>query len=106
MQKIVEKIPGHDSEIYGVGADSIITAVILLILIVILRQLTGILIPKIFTSVSVGSTVAKEALSNSGKALGFAVGSWGGMHLVEQMAIPMTDYTLSRIFPKISSTSD
>ena len=27
MQKIVEKIPGHDSEIYGVGADSIITAV-------------------------------------------------------------------------------
>ncbi|MAK97376.1 MAG: mechanosensitive ion channel family protein [Candidatus Thermoplasmatota archaeon] len=85
MQKIIEKIPGHDSEIYGLGVDSIITAVILLILIVILRQLTGLLIPKIFNSVSVGSTVAREALSNSGKALGVAIGSWGGMHLVEDV---------------------
>ena len=34
---------------------------------------------------SVGSTVAREALSNSGKALGVAIGSWGGMHLVEDV---------------------
>ena len=41
--------------------------------------------PKIFSSVSVGSEVAKEALSNSGKALGVAAGCWAGMYLIDEM---------------------
>ena len=85
MQSVIEAIPGHDKEIYGISAESIIAAGLLLIVILIIRELTGIIFPKIFSSISVGSEVAKEALANSGKALGVAAGSWLGMYLIEEM---------------------
>ena len=85
MQSIIEAIPGHDKEVYGVSVESVITAGLLLIIILIIRELTGLIFPKIFSTISVGSDVAKEALSNSGKALGVAAGSWAGMYLIEDM---------------------
>ena len=67
MQKLIEAIPGHDKEVYGISMESVIAASLLLILILIIREITGIILPKIFSTVSVGSEVAKQALSNSGK---------------------------------------
>ena len=86
MQQLIELIPGHDKEILGVSAESIISALLLLIFILIVRELTGMIIPKIFSNISVGSDVAKEALVGSGKALGVAGGCWAGLYLVEDMA--------------------
>ena len=85
MQSIIEAIPGHDKEVYGISVESVIAAGLLLVIILIIREITGIIFPKIFSSVSVGSDVAKEALSNSGKALGVAAGSWAGMYLIEDI---------------------
>ena len=85
MQGIIEAIPGHDKEVYGISMESVIAASILVILILIVREITGLILPRIFSSVSVGSEVAKEALSNSGKALGVAAGCWAGMYLIEEM---------------------
>ena len=84
MQKIIESIPGHDKEVYGISFESVIAAGILLILILIIREITGVIFPKIFGKVSVGSEVAKDALSKSGKALGVAAGCWAGMYLIEE----------------------
>ena len=85
MQKLIESIPGHDKEIYGISVESIIAAGLLVILILIIREITGFIFPKIFSTVSVGSEVAKEALVNSGKALGVATGCWAGMYLIQDM---------------------
>ena len=85
MQSIIEAIPGHDKELYGVSMESFITAGLLLISILIIRELTGLIFPKIFSTISVGSEVAKEALSNSGRALGVAAGSWAGIYFIEDM---------------------
>ncbi|MCH2435338.1 MAG: hypothetical protein MK197_03505, partial [Candidatus Poseidoniaceae archaeon] len=79
MQRVIEAIPGHDKEIYGLSMESVIAASILVILILIIREITGLILPRIFSSVSVGSEVAKQALSNSGKALGVAAGCWAGI---------------------------
>ena len=86
MQKLIDAVPGHDKEIYGISAEGIIAAGFLLILILIIREITGIVFPKIFSKISVGSEIAKNALSQSGKALGVAAGSWAGMHLVEDIS--------------------
>ena len=43
------------------------------------------MIPKIFSNISVGSQVAKDALTGSGKALGVAAGCWAGLFLIEDM---------------------
>ena len=58
MQKLIEAIPGHDKEVYGISMESVIAASLLLILILIIREITGIILPKIFSTVSVGSEVA------------------------------------------------
>lgn len=85
MQKIIEAIPGHDKEIYGLSAESVIATTLLLIVILIIREIVGLILPKVFSSISVGSEVAKQALSNSGKALGVAAGCWASMYLIEDM---------------------
>lgn len=85
MQKIIEAIPGHDKEIYGVSVESVIATTLLLIVILIIREIVGLILPKVFSSISVGSEVAKQALSNSGKALGVAAGCWASMYLIEDM---------------------
>ena len=85
MQKLIEAIPGHDKEVYGISMESVIAASLLLILILIIREITGIILPKIFSTVSVGSEVAKQALSNSGKSLGVAAGCWVAMNLIDDM---------------------
>ena len=85
MQKIIEAIPGHDKEIYGLSAARVIATTLLLIVILILREIVGLILPKVFSSISVGSEVAKQALSNSGKALGVAAGCWASMYLIEDM---------------------
>ena len=46
MQSIIEAIPGHDKEVYGVSVESIITAGLLLIFILIIRELTGLIFLK------------------------------------------------------------
>ncbi|MBA4695451.1 MAG: mechanosensitive ion channel family protein [Candidatus Poseidoniales archaeon] len=94
MQSIVEAIPGHDKEIYGVSVDSVIAALILLIFIIIVREIMGLILPKIFTNISLGSEVAKNALASSGKALGVAGGCWGGMYLIEDMDWVMSSLQL------------
>ena len=85
MKKLIEAIPGHNKEIYGVEVDAIITAFLLVILIAIVREIVGVILPKIFSKISLGSQVAKDALSGSGKALGVAVGCWGGMFLSDHI---------------------
>ena len=85
MQILVELFPAHDQEIYGISVESIITAGLLLILILIFREITGFILPKIFTSVSIGSEVAKKALVSSGKSLGVAAGCWTSMYLDHNM---------------------
>ena len=85
MQKLIEAIPGHDKEVYGISMESVFAASLLLILILIIREITGIILPKIFSTVSVGSEVAKQALSNSGKSLGVAAGCWVAMNLIDDM---------------------
>tara|TARA_B100001094_G_scaffold172168_1_gene166494 strand:- start:1023 stop:2072 length:1050 start_codon:yes stop_codon:yes gene_type:complete len=81
MERIIEAIPGHDKELLGIGIESVIAACISLIVILIIREIVGRIFPKIFGSVSVGSEVARKALSDSGKALGVATGSWLCMYL-------------------------
>jgi len=39
MQRVVEFIPGHDKEILGVSAESILSSIILLIFILIVREI-------------------------------------------------------------------
>ena len=52
MQRIIEAIPGHDKEVYGISMESVIAAAILVILILIIREITGVILPKIFSSIS------------------------------------------------------
>ena len=85
MQRLIEVIPGHDKEILGISAESFLSAAILLIFILIIREISGLIIPKIFSNISVGSDVAKAALVGSGKALGVAGGCWAGLYLIEDM---------------------
>lgn len=85
MQKLIEAVPGHDKDIFGIDAENIISALLLLILIIIVREVIGFLIPKIFSNISVGSQVAKDALTGSGKALGVAAGCWAGLYLADHM---------------------
>ena len=61
MKKLIEAIPGHNKEIYGVEVDGIITAFLLVILIAIVREIVGVILPKIFSKISLGSQVAKDA---------------------------------------------
>ena len=53
MQSIVEAIPGHDKEIYGVSVDSVIAALILLIFIIIVREIVGLILPTLTKSYQV-----------------------------------------------------
>ena len=69
MQSIIEAVPGHDKEVYGVSVESVIAAGLLLVIILVIRELTGFIFPKIFGTISLGSDVAKVALSNSEKHL-------------------------------------
>ena len=72
MQKVIEMIPGHDKSLYGVSAESVITGIIIFIIILVTRALSGFLVPKIFSNLQMISEVAKKALVDSGKALGIA----------------------------------
>ena len=63
MQKLIEAIPGHDKEVYGISMESVIAASLLLILILIIREITGIISPKIFSTVSVGSEEVQALLT-------------------------------------------
>ena len=53
MQRIIEAIPGHDKEIYGVSMESVIAATLLLIFILIVREIVGMILPRVFSSISV-----------------------------------------------------
>ena len=46
MQKLIEAIPGHDKEVYGISMESVIAASLLLILILIIREITGLFYPR------------------------------------------------------------
>ena len=48
MQSIIEAIPGHDKEVYGISVESVIAAGLLLVIILVIRELTGFIFPKIF----------------------------------------------------------
>lgn len=85
MQKIIQAIPGHDQEVYGISVESIITFTLLVIFIFIVRELFGIIIPKFFSDLGGVSDVAKQALVGSGKSLGVAAGCWGGLYLSQEI---------------------
>ena len=85
MEKFIEVIPGYDKEVYGIELESVITAVVLIILITFFKEFMGITLPKVFSKISLGSEVAKDALSGSGKALGVAIGCWIGMLLADHI---------------------
>ena len=85
MQIVVDAIPGHDKEIYGVSVESVLTVALLAIFILIIREISGYVIPRIFGNLRLVSEVARDALNGSGKALGVAGGCWASMYLFEDM---------------------
>lgn len=85
MQIVVDAIPGHDKEIYGVSVESVLTVALLAIFILIIREISGYVIPRIFGNLRLVSEVARDALNGSGKALGVAGGCWASMYLFEEM---------------------
>ena len=85
MQIVVDAIPGHDKEIYGVSVESVLTVTLLMIFILIIREISGYVIPRIFGNLRLVSEVARDALNGSGKALGVAGGCWASMYLFEEM---------------------
>lgn len=87
MQRIIDAIPGHDKEIFGVSAESIITVAILLTLIFIIRELCGRLLPRVFGNLRKVSEVASEALIGSGKSLGVAAGCWVSLMLISDLGM-------------------
>ena len=87
MQKVIEMIPGHDKSLYGVSAESVITGIIIFIIILVTRALSGFLVPKIFSNLQMISEVAKKALVDSGKALGIAGGCWIGIYIGEDYSM-------------------
>ena len=46
MQRLIEAIPGHDKEIFGISAESIITVAILAALIFITKEIFGLILQK------------------------------------------------------------
>ena len=87
MQKVIEMIPGHDKSLYGVSAESVITGIIIFIIILVTRELSGFIVPKIFSNLQMISEVAKKALVDSGKALGIAGGCWIGIYIGEDYSM-------------------
>ena len=80
-------IPGHDKSLYGVSAESVITGIIIFIIILVTRELSGFIVPKIFSNLQMISEVAKKALVDSGKALGIAGGCWIGIYIGEDYSM-------------------
>lgn len=76
MQKLIESIPGHDKEIFGIAVDGILEVIIVLLLILVLREISGKITPRLLKGLYERSEVAKEALSGSGKAIGTVIGCW------------------------------
>ncbi len=87
MRSVIEAIPGHDKEIFGIGMESIITLTILLIFILTIREIFGIIVPKVFSNIGMVSEVAKDALLGSGKSLGVAIGCWCSFYLIEDLEL-------------------
>lgn len=85
MQRLIEAIPGHDKEIFGIGGESVIVAILLLIVILLMRGIGGLFIPRIFGDLRLVSEVARDALTSSGKALGVAAGCWVNLYLIEDV---------------------
>ena len=82
MQRIIDAIPGHEKEFFGISAESIITVVILATLIFIVKEIFGLIVPRIFGNLRLISDVASDALISSGKALGVAAGCWLSLMLI------------------------
>tara|TARA_B110001452_G_scaffold155532_1_gene129435 strand:+ start:2219 stop:3268 length:1050 start_codon:yes stop_codon:yes gene_type:complete len=82
MQKLIEAIPGHDRDIYGISIEGVISAALLLIVILLMREISGFIIPRIFGNLRLVSEVAKDALTGSGKSLGVAAGCWVSTYLI------------------------
>lgn len=87
MQRLIEAIPGHDKEIFGIGADSIITVAILVTLIFIIKEIFGLIVPRVFGNLRLVSEVASDALISSGKALGIAAGCWLSILLIDDLGM-------------------
>ena len=85
MQMIIEAIPGHDKEIYGLSIESILTVTLLGVLLLITKEISGYIIPRAFGNLRKVSEVASDALTSSGKALGVAGGCWASLYLIEDM---------------------
>ena len=85
MQRLITAIPGHDKEILGISLESVIAAILLLIVILLMRGIGGLVIPRIFGNLRLVSEVAKDALTSSGKALGVAAGCWVNLYLIEDV---------------------
>jgi MscS family membrane protein len=85
MQIVIDAIPGHDKEIYGVSVESVLTVTLLAIFILIIREISGYIIPRIFGNLRLVSEVARDALNGSGKALGVAGGCWASLFLFDDM---------------------
>jgi MscS family membrane protein len=83
MQRLIEAIPGHDKEIFGISAESIITVAILAALIFIIKEIFGLILPRVFGNLRMISEVASDALISSGKALGVAAGCWLSLMLID-----------------------
>ena len=83
MQRIIDAIPGHEKEFFGISAESIITVVILATLIFIVKEIFGLIVPRIFGNLRLISDVASDALISSGKALGVAAGCWLSLMLID-----------------------
>ena len=85
MQRLIEAIPGHDKEILGISVESVLAATLLLVVILLMRGIGGLLIPRVFGNLRLVSEVAKDALTSSGKALGIAAGCWVNLYLIEDV---------------------
>jgi MscS family membrane protein len=83
MQRIIDAIPGHENEFFGISAESVITVVILVALIFIIKETFGLILPRVFGNLRMISEVASDALISSGKALGIAAGCWLSLMLID-----------------------
>ena len=81
MDNIVELVPNWSNEVLGFNQGTLVVLIGLGLLVFKLRIIAMMTIPKLFNSLCEKSPVAKQALQNSSKALGTAIGAailWQG----------------------------
>ena len=75
MKQFIEYIPNHENMFLGFSVGTAVTLIWMIVVVLIIRSIVGVILPKVFSTISSSSEGALKALSGSGNALGTAVGA-------------------------------